>query len=113
MTIGDDLTIGDDAILFRSTVGNDVTIRPGAIVVGVTLADGVGAAARHHHHARTGRCPAVLSVIDAGVRGNGASSSKVGRPNGLPAFALSELLDLAGTGAFGADICFFGEKNYN
>lgn len=41
LTVGDSLTIGDDAILFRSTVGNNVTIGRGAIVVDVTLRDGV------------------------------------------------------------------------
>jgi len=40
LTVGDDLTIGDDAILFRSQVGNRVTLGEGAIVVGVTLKDG-------------------------------------------------------------------------
>lgn len=34
LTVGDRLTIADDAILFRATVGNDVTIGEGAIVVG-------------------------------------------------------------------------------
>jgi carbonic anhydrase/acetyltransferase-like protein (isoleucine patch superfamily) len=34
LTVGDRLTIDDDAILFRSVVGNDVTIEEGAIVVG-------------------------------------------------------------------------------
>jgi len=42
---GDDLTIGDDAILFRATVGNGVTIGDSAIVAGpaddpIELADG-------------------------------------------------------------------------
>lgn len=41
LEVGNHLTIGDDAILFRSTVGNNVTIGTKAIVVGVTLADGV------------------------------------------------------------------------
>lgn len=41
LEVGDDLTIEDDAILFRSTVGNNVTIGVRAIVVGVTLPDGV------------------------------------------------------------------------
>lgn len=40
LEVGDRLTIGDDAILFRSTVGDDVTIGTKAIVVDVTLADG-------------------------------------------------------------------------
>jgi carbon dioxide concentrating mechanism protein CcmM len=38
--VGDNLTIKDDAILFKSKVGNRVTINRGAIVVGVTLKDG-------------------------------------------------------------------------
>lgn len=41
LEVGDNLTIEDDAILFRSKVGNKVTIGTGAIVVGVTLGDGV------------------------------------------------------------------------
>lgn len=41
LQVGDNLTIGDDAILFRSTVGNNVTIGSRAIVVGVTLRNGV------------------------------------------------------------------------
>ncbi len=40
LTVGDRLTIGDDAILFRSEVGNNVTIGERAIVVSVTLPDG-------------------------------------------------------------------------
>jgi carbon dioxide concentrating mechanism protein CcmM len=40
LEVGDNLTIEDDAILFRSTVGNNVTIGARAIVVGVILADG-------------------------------------------------------------------------
>ncbi|MBW4657162.1 MAG: carbonate dehydratase [Drouetiella hepatica Uher 2000/2452] len=40
LKVGDDLNIGDDAILFRSTVGNNVSIGTRAIVVGVTLRDG-------------------------------------------------------------------------
>jgi carbon dioxide concentrating mechanism protein CcmM len=39
LTVGDALTIGDDAVLFRSKVGRGVTIGRGAIVVGVTLPD--------------------------------------------------------------------------
>lgn len=39
LEVGDNLTIEDDAILFRSKVGNGVTIATGAIVVGVTLKD--------------------------------------------------------------------------
>lgn len=34
LTVGDRLTIEDDAILFRSVVGNDVSIGEGAIIVG-------------------------------------------------------------------------------
>ncbi len=41
LEVGDNLTIADDAILFKSKVGNRVTIGRGAIVVGVTLADDV------------------------------------------------------------------------
>jgi carbonic anhydrase/acetyltransferase-like protein (isoleucine patch superfamily) len=41
LEVGDNLTIEDDAVLFRSKVGNEVTIGTGAIVVGVTLRDGV------------------------------------------------------------------------
>lgn len=41
LQVGNNLTIGDDAILFRSKVGNNVTIGDGAIVVDVTLRDGV------------------------------------------------------------------------
>lgn len=41
LEVGDNLTIGDDAVLFRSTVGNNVTIGTGALVVDVTLRDGV------------------------------------------------------------------------
>lgn len=41
LEVGDSLTIGDDAILFRSQVGNNVTIGNEAIVVGVTLRDRV------------------------------------------------------------------------
>ncbi len=40
LEVGDNLTIKDDAILFKSKVGNRVTIDRGAIVVGVTLKDG-------------------------------------------------------------------------
>lgn len=39
LEVGDRLTIVDDAVLFRSKVGSDVTI--GAIVVDVTLPDGI------------------------------------------------------------------------
>jgi carbon dioxide concentrating mechanism protein CcmM len=41
LEVGDNLTIGDDSILFRSKVGNNVTIGTGAIVIDVTLRDGV------------------------------------------------------------------------
>lgn len=41
LVVGNNLTIGDDAILFRSTVGNNVTIGTGAIVIDATLRDGV------------------------------------------------------------------------
>lgn len=40
LTVGDDLTVGEDAILFQSTVGNAVSIGARSIVVGVTLPDG-------------------------------------------------------------------------
>lgn len=40
LEVGDNLTIGDDAVLFKSTVGNRVTIGTGAVVVGVKLRDG-------------------------------------------------------------------------
>lgn len=39
LEVGNNLTIEDDAILFRSKVGNNVTIGARAIVVGVTLSD--------------------------------------------------------------------------
>ena len=39
LEVGNNLTIEDDAILFRSKVGNNVLIGTGAIVVGVTLRD--------------------------------------------------------------------------
>ncbi|ACO47927.1 carbonate dehydratase [Deinococcus deserti] len=41
LTVGDNLTIGDDAVLFRSKVGTGVTIGSGALVIDVTLRDGV------------------------------------------------------------------------
>ncbi|MDA0141406.1 LbetaH domain-containing protein [Solirubrobacter deserti] len=45
LRVGDRLTIADDAILFRATVGNDVTIEHGAIIAGpatgLTLRDGL------------------------------------------------------------------------
>lgn len=34
LTVGDDLTIADDAILFRAVVGDDVTVGDSAVVVG-------------------------------------------------------------------------------
>jgi carbon dioxide concentrating mechanism protein CcmM len=40
LTAGDDLVVRDDAILFRSVVGNRVELGEGSIVVGVTLRDG-------------------------------------------------------------------------
>jgi carbon dioxide concentrating mechanism protein CcmM len=40
LEVGNGLTIEDDAVLFRSIVGNNVTIGTKAIVVGVTLRDG-------------------------------------------------------------------------
>jgi len=40
LTVGHRLTIGDDAILFRSEVGDNVTIGERALVIGVTLPDG-------------------------------------------------------------------------
>lgn len=46
LEVGDNLTIKDDAILFKSKVGNRVTIDRGAIVVGVTLKDGAQVPAR-------------------------------------------------------------------
>ncbi len=39
LEVGNNLTIGDDAVLFKSKVGNNVTIGEGAIVVDVTLGD--------------------------------------------------------------------------
>ena len=41
LEVGDNLIIGDDAVLFRCTVGDGVTISTGAVVVGVTIPDGV------------------------------------------------------------------------
>ncbi|WP_009631641.1 carbonic anhydrase [Synechocystis sp. PCC 7509] len=41
LEVGNNLTIGDDAVLFKSKVGNNVTIGTGAVVVGVTLRDRV------------------------------------------------------------------------
>jgi len=40
LTVGRRLTIQDDAVLFRSEVGNNVTIGERALVIGVTLPDG-------------------------------------------------------------------------
>lgn len=39
LTVGDDLQIEDDAILFRSIIGSSVSVGARAIVVGVTLSD--------------------------------------------------------------------------
>ncbi len=39
LEVGNNLTIEDDVVLFRSKVGNNVTIGTGAIIVGVTLRD--------------------------------------------------------------------------
>lgn len=41
LVVGDDLAIADDAILFRSKVGSNVLIGDSAIVIDVTLRDGV------------------------------------------------------------------------
>ncbi|GGL93715.1 hypothetical protein GCM10010840_34620 [Deinococcus aerolatus] len=41
LTVGNDLTIGDDSVLFRSKVGDNVTIGSGALVIDVTLRSGV------------------------------------------------------------------------
>lgn len=40
LTVGDRLTVGDDAIIYNSRVGNDVTVGNGAMVLGVTVRDG-------------------------------------------------------------------------
>jgi len=40
LTVGNRLTIQDDAVLFRSEVGNNVTVGERALVIGVTLTDG-------------------------------------------------------------------------
>jgi len=40
LEVGNNLTIEDDAVLFRSQVGTSVSIGTGAVVVGVTLHDG-------------------------------------------------------------------------
>lgn len=37
---GDGLTVDDEAVLFRAVLGDDVTVGPGALVVGVTLRAG-------------------------------------------------------------------------
>lgn len=39
LEVGNNLTIGDDAVLFRSKVGNRVLIGTGALVIGVNLRD--------------------------------------------------------------------------
>lgn len=41
LVVGDRLTVGDDAIIYNSRVGNDVTLGTGAMVLGVTVRDGV------------------------------------------------------------------------
>ncbi len=41
LEVGDRLMIGENSILFKSKVGNRVTIGSEAIVVGVTLKDGM------------------------------------------------------------------------
>lgn len=41
LTVGSDLTIGDDSVLFRSKVGDNVSIGSGALVIDVTLRSGV------------------------------------------------------------------------
>ncbi|WP_102125294.1 carbonate dehydratase [Deinococcus planocerae] len=40
LEMGNNVTVGDDAVVFRSKVGNDVTIGTGALVIDVTLPDG-------------------------------------------------------------------------
>jgi len=40
LTVGDNLTIGDDSVVFRSKIGNNVTIGENALVIDVTLPDG-------------------------------------------------------------------------
>lgn len=40
LEMGDRVTVGDDAVVFRSKVGNDVTIGTGALVIDVTLRNG-------------------------------------------------------------------------
>lgn len=40
LEMGRDVTVGDDAVVFRSKVGNKVTIGAGALVIDVTLPDG-------------------------------------------------------------------------
>ena len=41
LTVGNNLTIGDNSVLFRSKVGDNVTIGSGALVIDVTLRSGV------------------------------------------------------------------------
>ncbi|MFC5848348.1 carbonate dehydratase [Deinococcus petrolearius] len=41
LEMGNDVTVGDDAVVFRSKIGNGVTIGTGALVLDVTLPDGV------------------------------------------------------------------------
>jgi len=40
LTVGNNLTIGDDSVVFRSKIGNNVTIGENALVIDVTLPDG-------------------------------------------------------------------------
>lgn len=41
LEVGNNLTTEDDVVLFRSKIGNNVTIRTGALVIDVTLRDGI------------------------------------------------------------------------
>lgn len=41
LTVGDNLSIGEHSVLFRSKVGSRVTVGSGALVIDVTLRDGV------------------------------------------------------------------------
>lgn len=40
LEMGNNVTVGDDSVVFRSKIGNDVTIGTGALVIDVTLPDG-------------------------------------------------------------------------
>ncbi len=40
LNLGNNVSVGDNAIVFKSVIGNDVTIGKNAIVIGVTLVDG-------------------------------------------------------------------------